>query len=120
MTEIVYRVPGKNFGPKGKTYDWMPVNSEDELKAKLKEGWFNTLDEAVSGKDSEPVRAREEDGQYQADDPATPDVNEAYVSGAPPTRAEMKLKAKELGINHRSNISDNKLRKLIEKKIAEG
>jgi hypothetical protein len=27
----------------------------------------------------DPVRARTETGQYKADDPSTPDVNEAYV-----------------------------------------
>ena len=27
---------------------------------------------------AEPVRAREPDGQFKSDDPATPDVNEAF------------------------------------------
>ena len=120
MQDIVYKVPGKHHGPAGKTYNYIAVNSEDELKTKLKEGWFNTLDEAVNGKTAKPARAREEDGQYKGDDPSTPDVNEAYVSGAPPTRTELEVKAKELGITFRSNIGDKKLLEKIEAKLAEG
>lgn len=38
---------------------------------------------ALPAADDEPERAREEDGTFKADDPATPDVNEAYVEPAP-------------------------------------
>jgi hypothetical protein len=31
----------------------------------------------------EPVRARDDDGHFVPDDPATPDVNEAFVGGKP-------------------------------------
>ena len=30
--------------------------------------------------EAKPKRARKKDGRYQADDPSTPDVNEAYES----------------------------------------
>ena len=33
---------------------------------------------------AKPARAREDDGQYKGDDPATPDVNEAYADGVGP------------------------------------
>tara|TARA_R110002167_G_scaffold20078_6_gene73924 strand:+ start:1245 stop:1478 length:234 start_codon:yes stop_codon:yes gene_type:complete len=33
------------------------------------------------------VRAHEEDGTFTADDPATPDVNEAFVEAAPAARS---------------------------------
>ena len=119
MQEIVYKVPGKNFGPYGKTYDWKPVNSEDELSQAIKEGWFNTLEEAVEDKPVKLVRAREEDGQYKGDDPSTPDVDEAWIEDTAPTRDEMEAKAKELGLEFRKNISDNKLLKLINR-LAKG
>jgi hypothetical protein len=115
MQDIVYRVPGKHFGSDGTTYDYIAVNSEDELKVKLKEGWFNTLVKAVK---ASKVRTRDEEGQYVADDPETPE-NEAYTD-APPTRKELEAKAKELGITFRSNIGDKKLREKIETKLAEG
>ncbi len=33
-----------------------------------------------------PERAREADGQFKADDPSTPDVNEAYKGGKGPAK----------------------------------
>ncbi len=96
VSEIVYKVPGNNAGPKGKTYDWKPVKSEDEFLQALEDGWFNTLEEAMNGKTNAPVN------------------NEA------PTHKEIVVKAKELKIEFNDNISDKKLLKLIEKKLAEG
>jgi hypothetical protein len=115
MTEIVYKIPGKNAGPEGKTYDWKPVKSEDEFERAIKEGWFDTLAEAINGKPKELVRARNNEGQYIGDDPETPE-NEAYIE-APPTRSEMEAKAKELGIKYKKNLSDKKLLKKIEDKL---
>lgn len=33
-----------------------------------------------------PKRARKEDGQFQGDDPATPEKNEAWEGGKPPKK----------------------------------
>ena len=38
-------------------------------------------------KDKKPVRARTKKGHYKADDPSTPDVNEAYVQDEKPAPA---------------------------------
>ena len=118
FSEIVYKVPGKNAGPEGKTYDWKGVKSKAELNQTIKDGWHNTLEEAVNI--PEPVRARDKEGQYVGDDPSTPDVNEAYVANAPPTRKEITEKAKELGIEFKKNISSEKLLALIEEKLEAG
>ena len=37
-------------------------------------------------------RARTEDGKFIADDPSTPDVNEAYVGGKAPAKKSTKKK----------------------------
>jgi hypothetical protein len=50
MQDIVYKLDGPHFGPNGTTYDYVGVNSEEELKQRLKEGWSNTLEEAVKPK----------------------------------------------------------------------
>ena len=112
MSDIVYKVPGNHFGPEGSTYDYVAVHSKTEFSQKIKEGWFNTLVEAVK---ASKVRARDEEGQYVADDPETPE-DEAYTD-APPTRKELEAKAKELGITFRNNIGDKKLLEKIEAKI---
>ena len=38
-------------------------------------------------KDKKPVRARTKKGHYKADDPSTPDINEAYVQDEKPAPA---------------------------------
>ena len=120
MKDIVYRVPGKHYGPGSKTYDFIAVNSEDELDERLEEGWFNTLEEAVNGEAKPLKRARNEDGEYIGDDPSTPDVNEAWVEDSAPTRDEMEAKAKELGVSFKRNTKDKQLLALIEEKLLKG
>ncbi len=115
MSEIVYKVPGKNHGPGSKTYDWLGVHSKEEYEQAIEDGWFNTLDEAVKGKSSEKERARNNDGEFVGDDPATPFKDEAYQDVAP-TRDEMEAKAKELKISFKRRISDKDLMSLIEAK----
>ena len=39
---------------------------------------------------TEPVRARNEKGHYVADDPSTPDINEAYEGGVAPKKTTKK------------------------------
>jgi len=43
----------------------------------------------------EAVRARNEDGHFVADDPNTPDVNEAYKGGKAPNRKKRKTTKKK-------------------------
>lgn len=44
---------------------------------------------------AEPVRARNDKGHYVADDPTTPDVNEAYEGGKAPKKTTKKTTAKK-------------------------
>ncbi len=39
-------------------------------------------------------RARNKSGHYKADDPSTPDINEAYVSGKAPAKKKVPAKKK--------------------------
>ena len=49
-----------------------------------------TLDFKIDdGVVKKPKRARTKKGRYKADDPSTPDVNEAYVGGKAPTRKQL-------------------------------
>jgi len=96
MQDIVYKLNGPHFGPNGTTYEYVGVNSEEELKLRLKEGWFDTLDEAVNGKPKKEAPAKEE--------------------GAP-SRETVKAKADDLGIEYAKNIGTKKLQKLVEDKL---
>jgi len=47
------------------------------------------LEELLKGRDEaivEPERARDEDGKFIADDPSTPDINEAWKGGKKPAK----------------------------------
>ena len=93
---MVYKVPGKHVRPHG-TYDFAGVNNAEELDAKLKEGWFSSLPEAIEPKKVEPVvEATKED-----------DID-------PPTRKELEEKATELGIKFDGRFSDKRIAQLIE------
>ena len=88
---LVYRCPG-NIQRAGGTYEHKPVEDDCEHKAALAGGWFSTLPEAIEGKSVE-AQAKEDN--------------------APPNRAELEAKAKELGIKFDGRTNDAKLGKLI-------
>ena len=80
----------KNGGPHqraGGFYDHFVVENETEYGAALEAGWFATLPEAI---------------------------NPPPADDAPPTRAELETKAKELGIEFSPNIGDKKLGERIQ------
>jgi hypothetical protein len=96
MTEfpaLAYKVPGKYVRPYG-TYDFTGVNDAEELQAKLKEGWFWSLSEAIESENKDET-AKEDDT-------------------APASRQELEEKATELGIKFDGRFSDKKIAQLIE------
>lgn len=42
-----------------------------------------------------PLRAKDEDGKFLADDKSTPDINEAWESGSAPAKKKTKYKSKK-------------------------
>ena len=96
------RLVYKDHGPHqraGGSYDHALVESQAEMDAALKAGWFATLPEAIETK---PVIA--------LPPPALPPP----ADDEPPTRAELEAKAKELGIEFSPNIGDKKLAERIQ------
>jgi hypothetical protein len=90
----------KGHGPHsraGGTYDYTAANDQEELDAKLADGWFTTLPEAIDAHDKPAV--------VKTDD-------------APPTRAELETKAKELGIQFGKKTTDAELSASITKALA--
>ncbi|MDQ0022909.1 hypothetical protein J2X90_000695 [Variovorax paradoxus] len=96
---LVYKCPGAHQRPGG-TYAYQGVQDADEHAAALADGWFATLPEAIDG--NSPVIA-----------PAAP----APAADAPPTRAELEQKAKELGIKFDGRTGDKKLAEAIAAKV---
>ena len=65
MTEIIYKVPGPNRGPKGTTYAWRGI----EAGAKLPDGWHDSLTGAVEAHlepAAKPKRTRRTKAEIEA------------------------------------------------------
>lgn len=88
--KLVYKSPGDQHGPEGKTYSWVGVKTQEELDAKLADGWHLTLGEAIATKEA-PKQA-----EIPSDDSA-------------PTRSELEEKATQLGLKFDGRTSDSKL-----------
>jgi hypothetical protein len=86
---IVYRTPGPHKKPRGKTYAYRGAADQEAFDALIAKGWSASYEEAVSKLDKKPnAKAVEID----------------EVSG--PTREEMEIKAKELGVSFNARTSD--------------
>lgn len=97
--KMVFKCPGDQVLPGGKSYGFKVVHSDEETDVAVANGWFPTVTEAVAGKLDEPV----------AQEP---------VEGAP-TREELETKAKELGLKFGKKITDAELGDAIAAKLAE-
>lgn len=93
---IVYKGQGPHSRAGG-TFDYSSANDRAELEAKLANGWYATLPEAIEAHDKPTV--------LKSDD------------NAPPTREELEAKATELGIKFDGRTSDAKLGSLITKAL---
>lgn len=74
---------------------------DDVMSSFVDNGWaievkMNTVDETVKvTADVKPKRSRNTKGQLKADDPSTPDVNEAWESGEAPVKTTKKTTTKK-------------------------
>lgn len=88
---------------------FVAVESEEDLEAKLADGWFSSVPEALAPKSATAPAA-----------PAAlaPKEPEVPADDAPPTRDELKAKAAELGLEFASNIPTDKLAALVAAALA--
>ena len=77
------------------------VDTKEEWKEKHMKDWVNNgwamevkVDDVSDVEEGDPVRARNEKGHYVADDPSTPDINEAYEGGVAPKKTTKKKSTK--------------------------
>lgn len=68
---------------------------EDIMSTFIENGWAMEVKVSKGGEEEgEPVRARNDKGQLQGDDPSTPDVNEAWEGGEAPKKTAKKTTKK--------------------------
>jgi len=103
---LVYRSPGPHHGPNGKTFEYAPVENDDDVERMKKEGWHEDLQVACGVKKPEEPEEPED-----PEDPIDED--------SPPSREELKEMADSLGLTYARNSTNEKLQKLIDDKLAE-
>ena len=103
---LVFRCPGAHIGPGRSTYDYAGVKTQEQLAAKLAEGWFATLGEAVEASLPKAPPVVPSAPQEAVEEPIPGDDE-------PPTRRELEEKARELGIKFDGRTPDRKLAKSI-------
>jgi len=102
---MVVKYPGTMERFQDGVYDWRNVANEDELQAAIADGFHIGTDVAKAAHTAEMERKAE-----KSPEPIPPD-------NAPPTRAELETKAKELGIAFDGRTSDKKLTAQIADKL---
>lgn len=132
LPAILYQSPGPHKKPGGGTYRIVGINTQEELDAKLSAGWFASSAEAITAagdKATTPKRVAEWRIKAKAKKtkkrkPSKPlgwkqPVPAPVIEDAPPTRAELETKAKELGIRFDGRTRDKKLGQLIHDRLTD-
>ena len=101
---MVVKYPGTKERFQDGVYDWLLVADDAELQAARADGYHIGTDVA-----REAYEADEADKRIKAAN--------AEIDNAPPTRAELETKAKELGIVFDGRTGDKKLAALIADKL---
>lgn len=115
FSTLVYRGFGKHQR-KGGGFDFAPALSQDELDALLKDGWYATLPEAIEAHDTpKPVEKTAEKAEEKLPE-VQEDVKEPEDK-SPPTRAELEMKARKLGIKFDGRTGNVKLLMMINEEI---
>jgi hypothetical protein len=137
---MIYRSPGQQRKPGGGTYNFDSVQTQEELDAKLANGWFSTTAEAIEAagdhadgfkkpkpkwaikpvKKKKPAKPLDWREQIKAEPaPAPEPAPEPIDEDAGPTREELEAKATELGIRFDGRTKDKKLGQLIQDRLSE-
>lgn len=132
LPAILYQSPGPHKKPGGGTYRIVGIKTQEELDAKLLAGWFASSAEAIEAagdKATTPKRVAEWRLKAKAKKtkkrrPSKPlgwkqPVPVPVIEDAPPTRAELETKAKELGIRFDGRTRDKKLGQLIQDRLTD-
>ena len=109
LPAILYQSPGPHKKPGGGTYRIVGINTQEELDAKLSAWRIKAkAKKTKKRKPSKPLGWKQ---------PAIKPV--PVIEDAPPTRAELETKAKELGIRFDGRTRDKKLGQLIHDRLTD-
>ena len=88
---IVYRVPGRHWGPEGSTYDYKGIDDRAAFDIAIDAGWHETITDALGA--NRLVAAAEA-------------LEDALDDVSPTARDELEQKAKSLGVSFNKRTTD--------------
>ena len=121
---LVYKSPGGYSKPNG-TYQTTTAIDAIAYAELMASGWSKTAQEAIEKagdkahpvtrkKPAKPVKKRKPSNPLFVDKPV---VKSEPIDNAPPTRAELEIKARELNIKFDGRTRDHKLLQLITEQL---
>ena len=132
LPAMLYQSPGPHKKPGGGTYRIVGIKTQEELDAKLSAGWFASSAEAITAAGDKATtpkkiaewRLKAKAKKTKKRKPSKPlgwkqPVPGPVIEDAPPTRAELETKAKELGIRFDGRTRDKKLGQLIHDRLTD-
>lgn len=105
---LVYRDGGPHQRPGG-TFDYRPVNDEQQLQAALAEGWHRSVPEALAKKEAADV------GNAAAGGVRVGQIVEDALGELMTSRQALEAQAEQLGIRFDGRTTDRKLAEAIAK-----
>jgi len=86
---ILYRIPGPHKKPRGLTYGYKGAADQEQFDAFIAKGWSASYEDAASKLDKKPKAKAVEIDEVSS-----------------PSREELEVKAKELGVSFNARTSD--------------
>lgn len=99
--DIMYRVPGRHYGAEGRGFDYIGVNTAEEVLAAIDEGWHLSIEDAIAALDAGEV----------IDEVAEAKAVLADIDGD--LRAALEAEAKALKVSFNARTSDKVLAERI-------
>jgi hypothetical protein len=99
--DIMYRVPGRHYGADGRGFDYIGVNTAEEVLAAIDEGWHLSIEDAIAALDAGEV----------IDEVAEAKAVLADIDGD--LRAALEAEAKALKVSFNARTSDKVLAERI-------
>jgi uncharacterized membrane-anchored protein len=97
----MYRVPGRHYGADGRGFDYIGVNTAEEVLAAIDEGWHLSIEDAIAALDAGEV----------IDEVAEAKAVLADIDGD--LRAALEAEAKALKVSFNARTSDKVLAERI-------
>lgn len=116
QTFMLVRV-GKEWQLESGWYDLRVVHTQEALDAALADGWFLDQYAAKAAHEAAALAAQPAAAEVAGDAGAA--ASAVPAADAPPTRAELEQKARELGVKFGGRVSDKTLAQRIADKLAE-